>query len=105
MGISIRQIAHNANEAARVAADAVNAANQTTETVNKLGESSLEISNVVKLITSIAQQTNLLALNATIEAARAGAAGTGFAVVDNEVKDLAQATANATEDIARRLPT
>jgi methyl-accepting chemotaxis protein len=103
MGISIRQIAHNADEAARVAAGAVNAANRTTETVNKLGDSSQEISNVVKLITSIAQQTNLLALNATIEAARAGAAGTGFAVVANEVKDLAQATAKATEDIAQRV--
>ena len=69
----------------------------------KLGESSAEIGNVIKVITSIAQQTNLLALNATIEAARAGEAGKGFAVVANEVKELAKQTAKATEDISRKI--
>jgi methyl-accepting chemotaxis protein len=71
--------------------------------VAKLGESSAEIGNVIKVITSIAQQTNLLALNATIEAARAGEAGKGFAVVANEVKELANQTAKATEDISRKI--
>jgi len=103
MGASIREIAQSANEAARVAAEAVGVAEHTNETVTKLGESSSEIGDVIKVITSIAAQTNLLALNATIEAARAGAAGKGFAVVASEVKDLAQETARATGDIARRV--
>ncbi|HEX2894304.1 MAG TPA: methyl-accepting chemotaxis protein [Marmoricola sp.] len=103
MDASIKEIAQNASEAAAVASQAVAVAEATNATVSKLGESSLEIGNVVKVITSIAEQTNLLALNATIEAARAGDAGKGFAVVANEVKDLAQETAKATEDIARRV--
>ncbi|WP_033339615.1 methyl-accepting chemotaxis protein [Catenuloplanes japonicus] len=103
MGASIREISTNATEAARVVAEAVEVARSATETVSELGNSSAEITNVIKLITAIAEQTNLLALNATIEAARAGEAGKGFAVVASEVKDLAQETARATEDISRRV--
>jgi len=103
MSASIKEIAHNAHEAARVASQATEVAAATTAQIARLGESSMEIGNVVKVITSIAEQTNLLALNATIEAARAGEAGKGFAVVASEVKDLAQETARATEDVARRI--
>jgi methyl-accepting chemotaxis protein len=103
MSVSIKEIAKNATEAAKVATEAVKAAQATNATVSKLGESSVEIGQVIKVITSIAQQTNLLALNATIEAARAGEAGKGFAVVANEVKELAKETAKATEDISRKI--
>jgi methyl-accepting chemotaxis protein len=103
METSIKEIARNATEAAKVATSAVKVAEATTVTVSKLGESSTEIGQVIKVITSIAQQTNLLALNATIEAARAGEAGKGFAVVANEVKELAKETAKATEDISTKI--
>ena len=105
MGASIKEIAKNATEAAKVATSAVRAAEAANATVTKLGDSSAEIGQVIKVITSIAQQTNLLALNATIEAARAGEAGKGFAVVANEVKELAKKTAKATEDISRKIET
>ena len=103
MSASLRDIGNNVSKAASVAKEAVEVADTTNAMVMKLGESSAEIGQVIKVITSIAEQTNLLALNATIEAARAGEAGKGFAVVANEVKELAKQTAHATGDIRSKI--
>ena len=103
MASTIQSIASHAHEAASVAGNAVQTARAANATVAKLGNSSAEIGEVIKVITAIAQQTNLLALNATIEAARAGEAGKGFAVVANEVKELAKQTAKSSGDIGRKI--
>lgn len=103
MSASIKEISGSTMNANDVANEAVLIATRATSTVQTLYESSADIGNVLKFITSIAEQTNLLALNATIEAARAGDAGKGFAVVASEVKELAKQTANATGEIASRI--
>ncbi|MCH9852795.1 MAG: DUF3365 domain-containing protein [Alphaproteobacteria bacterium] len=78
---------------------------QANQQINDLSQSTQNIGEVVSLIKDIANQTNLLALNATIEAARAGEAGKGFAVVANEVKNLANQTAQATEEVTSQIET
>ncbi len=105
LSASINEINRQVSESSAVAMSAVDEVKHTNVTVATLSEAAEQIGGVVKLIQDIAAQTNLLALNATIEAARAGEAGKGFAVVASEVKNLANQTSNATEEISKKIGT
>ncbi len=100
---SISEISRQISTSSQITGTAVAQAQRTDALVQGLAESAQKIGEVVNLIYVIACQTNLLALHATIEAARAGDAGKGFAVVASEVKNLANQTARATEEIGQQI--
>jgi len=99
LSASIHEIAGQVSDTSQMAISASERAQTTNDDIQGLNAAAVRIGEVIGLINDIAGQTNLLALNATIEAARAGEAGKGFAVVASEVKNLANQTAKATEDI------
>ena len=103
LAASVTEIRRQVDHARSISSDAVGEANRTSETITGLAEAAKAIGDVISLIDEVADQTNLLALNATIEAARAGEAGKGFAVVASEVKNLANQTGRATEDIRNQI--
>ena len=100
---SIQEISRQVTQSTGIANTAVVEIESTNVKIQGLAEAANKIGEVVAMITDIADQTNLLALNATIEAARAGDAGKGFAVVASEVKNLANQTARATEEISTQI--
>jgi methyl-accepting chemotaxis protein len=103
MNKTFGEINNRTREAGEITGEAVGQVREATQKVAELGDAAGKIGTVVETINAISSQTNLLALNATIEAARAGEAGKGFAVVANEIKDLANQTAQATEEIKTRI--
>ena len=105
LSASISEISNQVSRSVLISTRARSETQQTSQLMGGLSEAVEKIGTIVQLIQAIASQTNLLALNATIEAARAGDSGRGFAVVASEVKNLANQTAQATEQIASQIAT
>lgn len=100
---SLSEVDNKSQNAATMMSDARAKAQNTKSIIGNLNLSSKHIGKIVSVINEIASQTNMLALNAAIEAANAGEAGSGFAVVANEVKELAKQTARSTNEIADKI--
>ncbi len=103
MTSTIKEIAQTSEKARSITEKAVGQAASASTRVDELGEAAHDIDNVLATISEISDQVDLLALNATIEAARAGEAGKGFAVVASEIKELAQQTSIATQQVKERV--
>ncbi len=100
---SISEISMQTERTNESASDAINKLAHALDTVKDIDNSAEDVSGIVSIINDVARQTNLLALNAAIEAARAGEAGRGFGVVASEVKELANQTRRATQDIEDKI--
>jgi methyl-accepting chemotaxis protein len=103
LAASIHEVSSQVEKAAGIAERADQQARGAMTKVEEVKAGADAVTRVIQLISDIAEQTNLLALNATIEAARAGEAGKGFAVVAGEVKNLAQQTARATDEVSAEI--